>query len=427
MTVLLDEMSKAAESLRSSTSTVPYRAERPKSGNPGRPKVSITREELQFMYQSNFTGAQMAEHFGCCRKVIYTKLKEHGLSMENRFSNLTEQDLDEEVRELKESHPNAGSQMIQGYLRADGQVIQRQRVRASLRRVDPDGTSERWSAAVHRRVYSVATPNTLWHMDGHMKLIRWGFVTHGCIDGYSRYITFLHCGTNNTASSVLEQFVKACTTLGVPSRVRSDHGAENIKVALFMNLIRGRSSHITGRSVHNQRIERVWRDMHKEVTSVFKKEFYDMEDSLEVQLDPSNNIHIWALQYVYIPILKDELDKFQRGWNAHGLRTAHQKSPRQLWVSGMLNNMGSLHTAPSEVFGRSLSLEERLENGLAQFGVSLADLEVEILENTNQQQVQLTAEQKTNLDTELERCVLRREKFVKCLSLLTSFGYSPYT
>ncbi|VDI62998.1 Hypothetical predicted protein [Mytilus galloprovincialis] len=31
MTVLLDEMSKAAESLRSSTSTVPYRAERPKS------------------------------------------------------------------------------------------------------------------------------------------------------------------------------------------------------------------------------------------------------------------------------------------------------------------------------------------------------------------------------------------------------------
>ncbi|CAG2225216.1 unnamed protein product [Mytilus edulis] len=367
----------------------------------------------------------MAEHFGCCRKVIYTKLKEHGLSMENRFSNLTEQDLDEEVRELKESHPNAGSQMIQGYLRADGQVIQRQRVRASLRRVDPDGTSERWSAAVHRRVYSVATPNTLWHMDGHMKLIRWGFVTHGCIDGYSRYITFLHCGTNNTASSVLEQFVKACTTLGVPSRVRSDHGAENTKVALFMNLIRGRSSHITGRSVHNQRIERVWRDMHKEVTSVFKKEFYDMEDSLEVQLDPSNNIHIWALQYVYIPILKGELDKFQRGWNAHGLRTAHQKSPRQLWVSGMLNNMGSLHTAPSEVFGRSL--QERLENGLAQFGVSLADLEVEILENTNQQQVQLTAEQKTNLDTELERCVLRREKFVKCLSLLRTFGYSPYT
>lgn len=63
--------------------------------------------------------------------------------------------------------------MIQGYLRADGQVIQRQRVRASLRRVDPDGTSERWSAAVHRRVYSVATPNTLWHMDGHMKLIRY--------------------------------------------------------------------------------------------------------------------------------------------------------------------------------------------------------------------------------------------------------------
>lgn len=43
------------------------------------------------------------------------------------------------------------------------------------------------------------------------------------------------------------------------------------------------------------------------------------------------------------------------------------------WVSGVLNNMGSLHTAPFE-----RSVEERLENGLAQFGISLSDLEVKI-------------------------------------------------
>ncbi|CAC5408746.1 unnamed protein product [Mytilus coruscus] len=46
------------------------------------------------------------------------------------------------------------------------------------------------------------------------------------IDGY---IIFLHCGATNTASSVLEQSVKACATFGVPSRERSDHGTFNGK------------------------------------------------------------------------------------------------------------------------------------------------------------------------------------------------------
>ena len=65
--------------------------------------------------------------------------------------------------------------MIQGYLESEGHHVQRQRVRDSLKRVDPEGTAERWSAAVHRRVYKVPTPNSLWHMDSHMKLIRYIF------------------------------------------------------------------------------------------------------------------------------------------------------------------------------------------------------------------------------------------------------------
>jgi len=63
--------------------------------------------------------------------------------------------------------------MVQGYLESKGHHVQRQRVRDSLKRVDPEGCAERWSAAVHRREYKVPTPNTLWHMDGHMKLIRY--------------------------------------------------------------------------------------------------------------------------------------------------------------------------------------------------------------------------------------------------------------
>jgi hypothetical protein len=29
----------------------------------------------------------------------------------------------------------------------------------------------------------------MWHLDGHHKLIRWGIVIHGFVDGYSRLVS----------------------------------------------------------------------------------------------------------------------------------------------------------------------------------------------------------------------------------------------
>lgn len=162
--------------------------------------------------------------------------------------------------EILSGYPNTGYKMMLGHLRARGIRVQRRRVKESMHRVDPQGVMmhtlrlQTW----RRRQYSVPAPNSLWHIDGNHKLIRWRIVIHGGIDGFSRLIVYLTADSNNRASTVLRSFLEAVEMYGVPSRVRSDKGGENVEVARFMVSTRGtnRNSHLTGRSTHNQRL--IW-------------------------------------------------------------------------------------------------------------------------------------------------------------------------
>lgn len=161
-------------------------------------------------------------------------------------------------------------------------------------------------------------------------------MTHGCIDGYSRLITFLRCSGNNRAMTVYELFLSAVQHHQLPSRVRIDQGGENVLVAQHMIEQRGaeRRSVIVGSSVHNQLIERLWRDMHRCVTVIFYKLFYFMK--YQDLLDPLNEMHLYALHYVFIPRINHALSEFMQGWNHHPIRTAHNKSPQQLFTAGAL-------------------------------------------------------------------------------------------
>lgn len=184
-----------------------------------------------------------------------------------------------------------------------------------------------------------------------MSICRWRFVVHCCVDGYSRVITYLFCSNNNRAETVLQLFKSAVTVWGLPSRVWGDKGVDNVQVAQFMlNHYKrgpGRGSYITGKSVHNSRIERLWRDVFAAVLSVY----YDLFNIMECDriLDP-DDIHIFCLHYVYLDRINATLKQFEDAYNNHKLRTACNKTPVQLFVMGLQQVAEEDGVVPVEYF-----------------------------------------------------------------------------
>jgi hypothetical protein len=84
--------------------------------------------------------------------------------------------------------------------------------------------------------------NSLWHIDGHHKLIPWKIVIHGGIDGFSRMVVFLVASNNNRMETMGQAFRQATMTYGWPSRVRADHGRENWAVKDMMDGLRGQQT-----------------------------------------------------------------------------------------------------------------------------------------------------------------------------------------
>ncbi|KAK7043515.1 hypothetical protein R3P38DRAFT_3441058 [Favolaschia claudopus] len=334
----------------------PIVVERVYSGAAGRPSIEIDPDFLRWAYSLRSTSS-IAHFLGVSRTVVRQALLDHGIaepqeqpaglstreerdgatngeeqpaisSYTGPLSTITDDELDELVIRLRHHFRRAGVRMMQGMLRRLGHHVQIERIRQSLLRIDPvRRVFER--ITIRRRTYNVPGPNSLWHHDGQHGLIRWGIVIHGFIDGYSRLITGLLASNNNRSQTVLDLFLAATLIYGIPSRVRGDHGVENLLVAAWMEALRGegRGSYLWGRSVHNVRIERLWGDITAQIGATWAELFTHLE--IQHGLDINNVGHIWLLHYLFLNQINEQLRFFMESWNQHNIEMRRGPGPNR--------------------------------------------------------------------------------------------------
>jgi hypothetical protein len=172
----------------------------------------------------------------------------------------------------------------------------------------------------------------------------------------------LHAHNNNHAHTILQLFLDSIAIHGVPSRVRGDHGIENVLMASWMeeNCGQDRGSYIWGwlaaaihsirdlekqmslytscRSIHNTRIERLWYDVMQGFGNKWKIFFMDLEATDE--LNVSNPAHIWLLHHLFLPAINEDALEWEENWNNHkmNIRGAHDQTPNEMFLFSMLTD-----------------------------------------------------------------------------------------
>ena len=201
-------------------------------------------------------------------------------------------------------------------------------IRTLLQNIDPYGVNQRRRRRLERRRYRNPGPNGAWHIDGYDKLAPYGFHISGCIDGYSRRIMFLQVAATNHDPAVIACYYLSCVKQiqGCPRLVQTDCGTENVVVAEIQGVFcinapppfDGPNSHRYGSSPSNQRIEAWWSYYRKQNSGWWIDFFKDLAAS--GNFEPGNLIHTCCLQFCFMALIQEELDKVASEWNRHRIR-----------------------------------------------------------------------------------------------------------
>ena len=144
------------------------------TGRPGRPTYLVSTEQIEFLIDMRFSSSEIASLFGISDSTVKRCIRESELYVRRRYSDISDESLDDLVRQLMVDFPNCGYKRMTGLLLNAGHRIQQKRIRECMRRVCPEGVLLRALElrAIRRRKYQVCGPLALWHVDGNHKLIR---------------------------------------------------------------------------------------------------------------------------------------------------------------------------------------------------------------------------------------------------------------
>ena len=122
----------------------------------GRPAFNITKEQIEQLRDTGMNWKNIANFLSVSERTLLRRREEYGI--EQSFSDISDANLDEEVRKILSLTPYSGESYVVGDLKGRRIFVQRERVRKSLRRVDAIGRSIRKRYAICRRVYNVYGP-----------------------------------------------------------------------------------------------------------------------------------------------------------------------------------------------------------------------------------------------------------------------------
>ena len=131
------------------------------------------------------------------------------------------------------------------------------------------------------------------------------------------WLSFM-CSYKKQCIELLEVLTERCSMIWIaqPHSIR-----QRCWVKWLLDWQRGPNSGsaLWGKSVHNHRNERLWRDVYIKVLHKFYQLFYHLEDTKSLETD--NGIHMFALHYVYLPRIRLALHDWSNIHNQHGFRT----------------------------------------------------------------------------------------------------------
>lgn len=308
--------------------------------------LSLNPHTVLHMRSLGMPWSKIGNIHGISRNTMYKYRKQHEISEPN--PKISEDDLFNFIQDSVSHNPNAGVSLMHGSVVAAGYRVSRQKVLQTLRSVDPEGVASRRKKAIRRRRFTQPYANGLWSVDSNHKLIAYKIVLHGCIDAMSRKIIYVKATHDNKSQTVLRFFKQGIADFGLPKRVRADKGGENILTRLVMQEnSTSTNPFLAGPSVHNQRIERLWGDVNKNVEHVYKPIFEDLQ--AQGLLSQGDNIDLFCLLYVYLPRIDVAVQDFVNNWNNHSMRELKNKTPNQVWTVSMLTQ---------GLYGQSFILEE---------------------------------------------------------------------